>query len=249
MYTLLFRASATARQALAWDPRFIGGRVAMVGGLHPWTRDLRYPPHVHYIVAGGGRAPAGRWRASRQDFLVPVTPLSRLCRAQCRDGLQKTDRFPRVDTPVWPKDGVVHCEPVGSGQAAYRDLAPSICRVAISNRRILQLADDNVPFQYQAAATHQLKTCTVPAEECMRRFLRHGLLHRCITVRYDGLLSPGNRPLLNRARQLLGGRRIDTKTSGHGRAVPAPTTPPRCPTCGSTFILVQTLRPTGRVPP
>jgi len=33
LYNLLFRSSAEAFQELAWDPRFIGGRIGMVGGL------------------------------------------------------------------------------------------------------------------------------------------------------------------------------------------------------------------------
>ena len=61
LYNLLFRASSEALQALAVDPRFIGGRIALVGVLHTWTRDLRYHPHVHYIVTGGGLAGDGRW--------------------------------------------------------------------------------------------------------------------------------------------------------------------------------------------
>jgi Putative transposase/Transposase zinc-binding domain len=249
MYNLLFRTSAEAVQALALDPRFIGGRVAMVGVLHTWTRDLRYHPHVHYVVAGGGLTAAGHWHASQQDFLMHVKPLSVLFRAKFRDGLKKTALFPLVDAPVWQKDWVVHCEPVGRGQAAFRYLAPYIFRVAISNRRILQLEDGKVTFQYKEAATNQRKTCTVPAEEFIRRFLQHVLPNRFIKVRYYGLLSPGNRHLLTRARQLLGGRRVDTKTSGNGGALKVPTATPRCPKCGSPLILVQTLRPQGRLPP
>src|SRR6266852_3857853 len=48
VYNILFRASSEALQQLALDPRFIGGRVGMVGVLHTWTRDLLYHPHVHY---------------------------------------------------------------------------------------------------------------------------------------------------------------------------------------------------------
>jgi hypothetical protein len=54
VYNILFRASSEALQKLAWDERFVGGRVGMVGVLHTWTRALIYHPHVHYIVTGGG---------------------------------------------------------------------------------------------------------------------------------------------------------------------------------------------------
>jgi len=59
VYSILFRASSEALQKLAWDERFVGGRVAMVGVLHTWTRALIYHPHVHYIVTGGGLSEKG----------------------------------------------------------------------------------------------------------------------------------------------------------------------------------------------
>ena len=181
--SLLFRASSAALQDLAWDPRFIGGRGALVRVLHPWTRDLRYPPHVHYLATGGGLAADGHWRPARPDFLVPVKPLAVLFRAKFRDGLQKTALYPRVDAYVWHKHGVVPCEPVGRGQEALRSLAPSLFRVAISHHRMLTLADGQVTLQDKESATAQVKTCTVTAEECIRRFLQHVLPARCVTVR------------------------------------------------------------------
>jgi hypothetical protein len=251
-YNILFRSSAEALQELAWDPRFIGGSIGMVGVLHTWTRDLRYHPHVHYIVPGGALTTDGRWRPSRPDFLVHVKPLSALFRAEFRDQLHKTDLFPFVDEQVWNKDWVVHCEPVGRGEEAFSYLAPYIFRVAISNNRILTLHEGHVTFQYKESATDQVKTCTLPAEEFIRRFLQHVLPPRFIKVRYYGLLSPTNRHLLNRARDLLGTGTVKAETTGHPQDRREPTDAramPRCPTCGSTLILVQTLRPQGRSPP
>ena len=49
IYDLLFTASAEALKKLAMDPKFLGGRIAMIGVLHTWGRDLSYHPHVHYI--------------------------------------------------------------------------------------------------------------------------------------------------------------------------------------------------------
>lgn len=106
------------------DPRFTGGRVALVGGLHTWTRDLRYPPHLHDIVAGGGLSGAGHGLPSRADVLVHVKPLSVIFPAKFRDQLQTTDLFAQVDEHVWKKDWGVHGQPVGSGEHACRYLAP-----------------------------------------------------------------------------------------------------------------------------
>ena len=203
IYNLLFRASSAALQQLAQDPRFVGGRVGMVGVLHTWTRQLLYHPHVHYLVTGGGLTDDGHWRSSRKNFLVPVKALSPIFRAKFRDALKQTELFTQIPSRIWRKDWVVHSEPVGSGQQAFQYLAPYIFRVAISNNRLRSLEHGAVTFAYKESATDQLKHCTLTAEEFIRRFLQHVLPPRFIKVRYYGLLSPAYRQLLLKARQLL----------------------------------------------
>ena len=172
---ILFRSSSGTLQALALDPRFVGGRIGMLGVLHPWTRDLRYHPHLHYLVPGGALSADSTWIPSRPDFLVHVKPLAVLFRATCRDQLHKTALCSLVDAQVWQQDWVVHCAPVGNGEHACRYLAPYIFRVAISTNRIRTLEDGQVTFQYKDAATAQRKTCTLTAHEFIRRFLQHVL--------------------------------------------------------------------------
>jgi hypothetical protein len=249
IYNLLFRASSAALQQLAQDPRFVGGRLGMVGVLHTWTRQLLYHPHVHYIVSGGGLSDAGRWRSSRKDFLVPVKALSRIFRAKFRDQLKKTELFALVQAPVWRKDWVVHSKPVGPGAQAFQYLAPYIFRVALSNNRLRQLENGNVTFSYKESATDQLRHSTVSAQEFIRRFLQHVLPQRFIKVRYYGLLSPAQRPLLLQARQLL------PATNCKLKSVPTAalkTTPPKpllsCPLCRGPLTLLGTLAPRGRAP-
>jgi len=67
---LLFRTSADTVQKLAQDPRFVGGRMGMVGVLHTWGRNLSYHPHVHYVVPAGGLAADGTWHPSRKNFFA-----------------------------------------------------------------------------------------------------------------------------------------------------------------------------------
>jgi len=220
----------------------------MIGVLHTWTRDLRYHPHIHSIVSGGALSADGTWRPSRQDFLVHVKPLAVLFRATYRDQLLKTGLCSCVDEHVWQQGWVVHCAPVGSGEHACRSLAPYIFRVALSNNRILKLEDGHVTFQYKEAATDQRKTWTLTAHEFLRRFLQHVLPDRCITVRYYGLLSPSNRPLLHRARALLTSTTPPTPPP-LDPIVKRPSEAPLCPHCGSLLIFVQILKPQSRRPP
>ena len=248
----LCRSASAALQELARAPRFIGGSIGMVGVLHTWTRDLRDHPHVHPSVPGGGLTADGRWLPARQDFLGPVQPLAVLCRAKFRDALHQTDLFPLVDAQVWHTAWVVHCEPVGQGEEALRSRAPDSLRVAIRNHRILTWQEGSVTFPYKESATEEVKICTLPAVACLRRSLPHMLPAHVIKVRYDGLLSPTNRPWLTTARELRGTGTVEADSTGHHRDRREPTAAPslpRCPTCGSPVILVQTLRPKGRSPP
>ena len=249
VYNILFRASAEALLELASDPRFVGGKIGAVGVLHTWTRDLFYHPHVHYIASGGGLAADGRWRTSRRDFLVHVKPLSILFRAKFRDLLKQTDLFQLVDPQVWRKDWVVHSQPVGTGSAAFKYLAPYIFRVALSNRRIRALQAGQVTFSYKDSATEQTKFSTSSAEEFIRRFLQHVLPKGFVKVRYYGLLAAANRPLLDHARQLLNLAAAQSIPAHAERQGKETVDPPRCPKCGAALRLAERLKPKTRWPP
>jgi len=250
VYNLLFRASAAAAQQLTRDPRFVGGQIGMVGVLHTWTRDLNYHPHVHYLVPAGGLSKDGRtWLTARKDFLVPVKPLSILFRAKFRDAMKKTGLFALAPKETWKRDWVVHCQPVGSGAAALKYLAPYIFRVAISNNRILKLEDGRVTFRYIASDTRQTRYCTMTAEEFIRRFLQHVLPKGFIKVRYYGLFSSGNRHRLRQARKLLGDYSSTWSSDGHQANASPPDPALRCPRCGQVMQLAQTLKPQYWRPP
>ena len=257
-YNLLFRASSAALLKLAQDPRFVGAQkrgpragsprgvlVGMVGVLHTWTRQLLYHPHVHYIVTSGGLTAAGRWLASRPDFLVPVKALSPIFRAKFRDLLKKTELFNQVDLQAWKKKWVVHSEPVGSGEAAFKYLAPYIFRVAISNNRLRHLHDGQVTFSYKESATDQVKRCTLPAPEFIRRFLQHVLPPRFLKVRYYGLLSPAQRQLLQKARHLLAPSTSKLKPEAVTTTAPRPAL--SCPGCHGPLTLLAPIA-RGRAP-
>jgi len=239
MYHLLFQTGAAALQTLARDPRFIGGQIGLVGVLHTWGRDLSYHPHVHFLVPGGGLSADGRqWLASRPTFLVHVRPLSKLFRAKFRTALQKTELFNEVPLQLWREEWVVHSQAVGNGSAVLKYLAPYIFRVAISNNRIVKVANGKVTFRYTRSGSQKSKLCTLSAEEFMRRFLQHVLPKGLVKVRYYGLFAPGQRQRLKQARALLEVQ-ISLKPQPEPettltRAEDRPPQPPDrfCPKCG-----------------
>jgi hypothetical protein len=248
VYDSLFQASAAALQELAADPRFVGGQIGLVGVLQTWTRDLMYHPHIHYLVPGGALSADGqRWRRARNAFFVHVKPLSRLFRGKFRAALTQAGLLEQVPAQVWRQEWVVHCQPVGNGQAALKYLAPYIFRVALSNRRILKVENGQVTFRYRESDSGHWKSRTLTAEEFIRRFLQHVLPKGFQKVRYYGLFSSGQRVRLTQARQLLGQspppQPVETET-------PAPARRPLlCPTCGQAMRLDRTLpRPHNRSP-
>jgi hypothetical protein len=258
-YTTLFRTSAAATQQLARDPRFIGGQIGMVGVLHTWTRDLRFHPHVHYLVPGGAMADDGQtWLPARRNFFLPVKALSRLFRAHFQKALSKVAEAPALPGSVWAQDWVVHCKPVGSGQTALKYLAPYIFRVALSNRRLVKMDPTRklVTFRYTQAKTGQTKFCTLPAEQFIHRFLQHILPRGFVKVRYYGLFGRRCGPRLAALQEQL--RQAQPKPDQPTEAVSSEAPPPeirtlprplQCPKCGSPLLFAHTLSALARSPP
>ncbi len=243
VYDLLFKSSAAALQKLAKDPRFVGGDIGMMAGLHTWRRDMCYHPHVHFIVPGGGLSPDhSKWLPANADFLVPVEALSPIFRAKFRDGLKNTDLFDSVPTDIWQKDWVVHCKAVGSGNSALKYLAPYVYRVAITNNRIEKLENGQVSFRFKNSNTEQWETATLPAREFIHRFLQHVLPKNFVKIRYYGFLSPNRRNLLAVAKYLLGHIMTSELT-------PTIDEPYSCPRCGTKLIWLKSLAKSPRSPP
>ena len=248
IYNLLFRTSAEAAQTLAQDPRFVGGQIGMIGVLHTWGRNLSYHPHVHYLVPAGGLGPDDIWLPAQEDFLFPVKALSRLFRGKFRHALQKTSFIDQVPAVAWHREWVVHCQPVGRGLPALKYLAPYIFRVAISNKRILKLADGQVTFRYQSSESGKTTRMTLSALEFIRRFLYHVLPKGFVKIRYYGFFSAGSREKLAAIRQQLGDPAAETSSDAE-EAISIPKHRIPCPHCGKRMIRYQKIFPREWKPP
>jgi hypothetical protein len=246
IYDLLFTASAEALKKLATDPKFLGGRIAMIGVLHTWGRDLSYHPHVHYIIPGGCLSPDKRWISSGKKFFVPVKALSTIFKAKIRDGLKKLGLFDSVDQKLWKTPWVVHSKPVGTGEAALRYLAPYVYRVALSNNRIKHVGDTSVIFHYRESATGISRPMTLTPMEFIRRFLQHVLPDGFHKVRYYGLLSASNRRTFKLLQNILTtGSVLEAILKPSEFEKPSSLQWPEallCPHCGSRLRLLKTMR-------
>jgi putative transposase/transposase-like zinc-binding protein len=253
VYEILFRAAARTLLQIARDPRHLGAQIGFLAILHTWTQTLLHHPHVHCVVPGGGLSPDGtRWIGCRETFFLPIKVLSRVFRGKFLELLdaaaeQGTLRFPDAaaslaDPHAWrafvrqmrAKEWVVYAKPpFGSPTQVLKYLARYTHRVAISDRRIVSLTDDEVTFRYRDR-THQneIRTMKLRGVEFLRRFLLHVLPKGFVRIRHFGLLANRARKAnLARCRSLLG---TPTGTQPDPEATPAnPDEDPRllCPTC------------------
>jgi hypothetical protein len=246
LYSVLMAAAGRALIQLAADPHYVGGLIGILAVLHTWTGALEYHPHVHGLVpAGGVWADRTEWRAAREEFLVPVKALSRIFRGIFRD-LAK-EKLPDVAFPdsAWKKEWVVFAKPAIQGPDKVLEyLGRYVYRVALTNRRILDIENGKVTFRYKQSKTGQAGTMTLDAMEFIRRFLQHVLPRGVHKVRYYGLWSPTNRKLRRRLQLLLGYSSDPAEPPLAKKTVsPASTTCRPCPECGQGNLI-----PTARLP-
>lgn len=235
-YNLLFHVLVAATQKLAQDPRFIVGQVGLIGVLHTRSRTLVYHPHVHFLVPAGGLDQDGNWLPARKTFLLPVKALSKIFRAIFRQALRKSPCFKGVPSSILKQDWIIHCQVVGSGLSSLKHLAPYVFRVEISKNRIMKITDQQVTFRYQASDTGKIKTCTLSAEEFIRRFLQHVLPKGYVKVRYYGFFSPSHRARLAALREQLGKSQSDEPAlDREPQARDQPADCVHCPLCGQVM--------------
>jgi len=157
VFNVLFASAAEALLELGRDPKWLGAELGITTVLHTWTRDLRFHPHVHCVVTGGGLSRDGeRWVATRPGFLLPVRVLGALFRgkflarlARLHDdgelrlagpaaSLADPARFTGLKDKLYRTRWVVYAKrPFGGPEQVFRYLGRYTHRVAISNRRLV----------------------------------------------------------------------------------------------------------------
>jgi len=231
----LMGEAAEAVQKLALDPRFAGGRIAILAVLHTSTRALVWHPHVHLLVPGIAADTAGGVHRMAPRFLLPVRRLSRIFRARFAARIRR--ELPDFEFPgaVWRKKWVAYSRPCLEGNKPVLDyLARYVCRGPLSDYAILSAADKHVRFRYTDSKTGESRAVSLPPTEFLRRYLQHTLPRGFHRVRYYGLWAPANRRTLRILQLALAASKPPPRTE----EVPAPPPPPRgprpCPNCGST---------------
>ena len=208
-FDALFAAGSQTLLALGRDEKRLGAQLGLTAVLHTWTRDLRFHPHLHCIVMGGGLSDDGQWKSTKRDYLFPVAVLSKLFRGKVvailneayRDGrldvrgvdgfvgvLDEDAAWHRLRKKLFSTKWVSYAKPPFAGpKSVYQYLGRYTHRVGISNHRLISVTDEAVTFR-----TRGEETATLHPHEFLRRFLQHVLPPGFVKLRHYGLLAPGN---------------------------------------------------------
>ena len=272
LYAILFQAVAATLKTFAHDPRHLGAELGVTAVLHTWSQTLVDHVHLHCIVTGGGLGLDGTaWRRSKgRRYLFPVAAMAALFRGKFLARLVVAHRqgallfagpsaaladplaWQQLLTPLRAKAWYVYAKaPFAGPKQVLNYLARYTHRIAISNERILGVADDQVRFRYKDyAAGSAIKEMRVDAAEFLRRFLLHVVPRGFMRVRHYGLLANRYRAArLARCRELLDAPAPPQKPA----VAPSPAERIlqltgvdilRCPVCGK-----GPMRCTERLPP
>jgi len=262
VYDLLFRTSTATLLEVAADPTHLGAEIGFLSVLHTWGQNLQHHPHIHCVIPSGGLSPdRRRWIHPRYPFFLPVKVLSRVFRGKFIAALKHAFRqgqlvfpgglqalagekaFRAFLRPLFRQDWVIYSKrPFGGPEHVLHYLARYTHRVAISNHRLLSVADGKVSFRWKdyAHGSKQRKM-TVTAEEFLRRFMLHVLPRGFVRIRFSGLLANRRRKqLLPLCKQLLeGSSQPHSQTSGSVEAKPVEGW--FCPHCGGSMMLIEKL--------
>jgi Putative transposase len=174
LYDLLFRASAETLLEVARDPRHLGAEIGFFTVLHTWSQKLGLHPHVHCVIPAGGLSlDHTHWVPSRDRFFLSIHVLRRIFRGKFVAGLRQAFQegqlnfqgdFTCLAQPkifaawlrsLYRKDWIVYLKPpFGGPEYVLQYLGRYTHRVAISNHRLVSLADGNVTFRWRDSAHH-----------------------------------------------------------------------------------------------
>lgn len=209
LYDALYHAANKALAELSKDPKHFGARIGYICILHTWGSRLNYHPHLHVIVLGGGLDSENKWKDKGRKFFLPVEAMSAVFKKHYlnelkelheNDKLTYTGEAKTLRNSYYFKDllndlydikWIAYVKETFDGaQEVFKYLGKYTHRIAISNRRLISIDDENVHFyakDYKDGG--QYKPHSISGESFILHFLMHVLPKGFVRIRYYGILS------------------------------------------------------------
>ena len=197
-YDLLFATVWNILRSFGYS--HFGAETGAVAVLHTWGQNLSLHPHIHCLVPAAGYTLDGQWKniGHSGQYLYPVRQLSEAFKGKFLDGLKRALRkqnelalFYEPIQKAYKTQWVVHCEPsLASAEHVVKYLGQYTHRVAITNQRILNIADGKVTFLAKDYRDRAIKKpVMLDGEELLRRFALHILPRRFVKIRRFGIYN------------------------------------------------------------
>ncbi|NLF44195.1 MAG: IS91 family transposase [Bacteroidales bacterium] len=197
-YNLMFECVWKTLQGFGYT--HFGAESGAICLLHSWGQNLSLHPHIHCIVPALGYSLKGRLKhiGKSGKYLFPVIKLSLKFKGMFMAAVKKKlikqellKEHQKAIDDAYSKPWVVHCEPsLGKPDNVVKYLGQYTHRVAISNRRIINIDNTHVYFSMKDYRQNsQLKVTSLPGEEFLRRFVLHILPKGFVKIRHYGIYS------------------------------------------------------------
>ena len=245
LYDILFKSAWETLRTFALAK---GLKTGMIAVLHTWGQNLSLHPHLHCIVPGGGTDNRGKWKNLRADgkFLFPVKAMSKVFRAKFVSMLRKENIVsPTVVNNLFAKPWVVFAKrPFAHPAHVIEYLGRYTHKVAISNNRLKDYADNKVTFSYKDYRNAcKVKEMTLDDTEFIRRFALHILPKGFMKIRHYGILSSTCKKITGpRIREQTGNVKILFNDERKLKVF----NPKLCPCCGKeSMVTIEVISPRG----
>lgn len=209
LYGLLHRCCAQTLLELSADQKYLGATPGIIQVLHTWNQELDYHVHMHCIVSGGGLTTDSKLRRSSKKFFIPVFVLrdkfkrkymallkqlyqkDKLYFSEACSHLQDISQWKLFCNALYEKEWCPYIKETFNGFGnAIEYLGKYTHKIAISNSRILSVADGQVTFSARGKKPGEpRRTITLQNTEFIRRYLMHVLPSGFQKIRYYGFLT------------------------------------------------------------
>ena len=275
MRTLLLQAGWDTLRTLLADPKYLGAQPGIIAALHTWSQTLVLHPHLHGLVTGGGRTPAGAWVAVRNGVLWPMRVVMAVFRGKVVDAIRQTfargalalpepmrpqqfvNLLHRLGHPTKTRWHVRIMERYRHGAGVVTSLARSLRGGPIKNARLVAWDGDSVTFTYRTHAAESAsgaplrQRMTLPVAALLQRWLRHVPGPHTRVVQSYGLYHHAHTEVLAHCRAALGQPPVEPPPDLDWHTVCAQrgdAHPEQCSTCGQLLVCPGVI-PRGGAPP
>ena len=235
LYNALYHAANKTLRELSDDPKHFGARIGYICILHTWGSELNYHPHLHTILLGGGLDAQTQWKDKGKNFLFPVKVMSAVFKKHYLEELKSlrstkqleytgtaekyrnSYTFQELLNKLYSIDWVVYTKKTFAGaQEVFRYLGKYTHRIAISNRRIQAMDEDNITFSAKDYKKDgKYRPISMSGEAFVFRFLQHVLPSGFVRIRYYGILACRcKNEKMTLCRNLLGCKKYLSKLRG-----------------------------------